>query len=175
MNRVVPILALALVLAGIMGLAAVSLLTQASENETLSQGFFSPFGGMMGGGVMGRGMMNSGMMQNMLGGANYGYAPYANATPVPADTPIDREIKITARNFQFDPVRIAVRQGETIKFIIANQDVIPHDFVGAFGKIGYIFAPANTTQSVVWVASQKGTYVALCTFHPGMQIQIVVE
>lgn len=124
----------------------------------------------MGPGGMG-GMMGGGMM----GGRGFGYAPYANATPVPADKPIDREIKITARNFQFDPTRIAVKQGETVKFVIANQDVIPHDFVSTSGRINYALLPANASQSVVWVASQEGTYVALCTFHPGMQLQIVVE
>jgi len=159
------VLALALVSIGVIGLIAVGCQTQSVTPFNNPQGFGFP-NGMMGPGMMGGGMM---------GGRGYGYAPRVNATPVPATQAVDREIKIVAHNFQFDPARVVVKKGETVKFVIANQDVIPHNLVSANGKIAYTFLPANATASVVWVASEKGNYVALCTFHPGMQMQIVVE
>lgn len=138
------------------------------------------FGGnMMGGnGMMGSwngsngfgGMMNGGMMGGFFS------APSVNATPVPSTQKVDREIQITARNFKFDPTRVEVKKGETIKFTIANQDNFAHNVVSQDGKLGYTLLPANQTTSVVWAApNQAGTYTVICTFHPGMQFQIVVE
>lgn len=163
MNRAIPILALVLIAVGTVGLAAVG--CQSKTPFGNSQGFGFPGGGMMGG--------NGGMMGGR--GFGYGNAPNVNATPVPASQPIDREVKITARNLQFDPARVVVKKGETVKFVIANQDAAAHNFVSQDGNITYTFLPPNATQSVVWVAPEKGTYIALCTFHAGMQMQIVVE
>ncbi len=166
MNRAIPVLALVLIATGAVGLLAVGYQSQTPFGNPQGYGF--PSGGMMGrsdGGMMsGRGMMGG-----------YDYAPNVNATPVPASQPIDREVKITARNLQFDPARVVVKKGETVKFTIVNQDAVVHNFVSQDGNIVYTFLPANATQSVVWVAQEKGTYTALCTFHAGMQIQIVVE
>lgn len=160
MNRAVPVLALVLIALGVVGLIVAGRQTQTPF--TPQQGFGFP-GGMMGG--PGR--------NGMMGG--YGYAPNANATPIPSDKPIDREVKITARNLQFDPTRVVVKNGETIRFTITNQDAVVHNFVSQGGNITYSFLPPNATQSVVWVAPEKGTYTVLCTFHAGMQMQIIVE
>src|SRR5581483_4345856 len=129
------------------------------------------FGGMMNGnGMMGGGMMGGGMM----GGWNN--TPNVNATPVPSTQKIDREVTLTARNFKFSPATITVKKGETVKFTIVNQDSFAHNFVSRDGSITYTELPANATQSVTWVApAQTGTFTAICTYHPGMQLQIVVE
>ena len=171
MNRAIPVLALVLIAVGAVGLVAVGCQSQTPFGN--SQGFGFPGGGMMGG--FGSGMMggNGGMMGGR--GFGYGNAPNVNATPVPASQPIDREVKITARNLQFDPARVVVKKGETVKFTITNQDAVAHNFISQNGNITYTFLPPNATQSVVWVASEPGTYTALCTFHAGMQMQIVVE
>ena len=116
---------------------------------------------------------NSGMM----GGRGFGYGnpPNVNATPAPSDKPIDREIKITARNLRFDPASVVVKTGETVKFTITNQDAVAHNFISQDGNIAYTPLPPNATQSVVWLAQEKGTYTALCTLHADMQMQVVVE
>ncbi len=176
MNRAIPILALALIVAGIIGFVAAMLFSQTQTVLSPSEGYSSPYGGMMGRRMMG-GVMGGGMMGRMMRGrsGNFGNDPYTNPSSVPAGTPIDREVKITARNFQFDPARVTVKQGETVRFVIANQDPVPHDLVSRAGRISYTLLPPNATQSVVWIASARGTYPALCTFHPGMQLQILVE
>jgi plastocyanin len=161
MNRAIPILAFVLIAIGIVGLIALGWVAP------------MPFSYPQGYGVPGGGMMDGRGGHGMMGG--YGYAPNANATPVPSDRSIDREVKITARNLRFDPTRVAVKKGETIRFTIANQDGVAHNFVSQDGAITYTFLPPNATQSVVWVAPERGTYTAFCTFHAGMQLQIVVE
>ncbi len=162
MNRANPVLPLALIAIGILGLVTVGCLASAPFSPAPAQGF--PNGGMMGG-MMGRGGM-------MGGRSSY---PGVTVTPVPSNQPVDREIKLTARNSQFDPARVTVKVGETIRFTVSNQDSVAHNFVSEDGGIAYINVPPGGTQSVVWVAPEKGTYTALCTFHAGMQTQIVVE
>jgi plastocyanin len=156
MNRLVPILAFSMIAIGVAGLVVVGYLSQSFHG--FSQGYGLPYG-MMSPGMMGR----------------YGHVPNVNATPIPSDKPIDREVKIVARNGQFDPTRLTVKKGENIQFMVANQDGVAHNFISQDGKIAYTFLPPNTTQSVIWVAPEQGTYTALCTFHAGMQLKIVVE
>ncbi len=179
MNRAIPVLALVLIGLGVLGLVAVGVLFQSPLAYNSPQQNFAPFGMTLaphasagvGGPSTGSGW------RGMMGGRGFGYgnAPTVNATPVPASQPIDREVKITARNLQFDPARVVVKKGETVKFTIVNQDAVAHNFVSQDGNITYTFLPPNAMQSVVWVAPEKGTYTALCTFHAGMQMQIVVE
>lgn len=126
-------------------------------------------GNMMGGGGM---MGNSGMM-------GYGYSqtgPIVQPTPIGATSvPADREIQISAASFRFTPDRIAVKPGETVRFVITNQDNALHNFVVQDTGLPYLPLPAGTTQSVVWTAPTKvSTYTALCTLHAGMSLAIVV-
>lgn len=143
------------------------------------------FGGMMSGsGMMGNwngnngsgGMMNGyGMMgRGMMGGWNN--TPNVNVTPVPSTHKVDREIQLTAHNFQFDPTHVTAKAGETVKFTIVNQDNFAHNAVSQGGALPYTVLPANQTTSILWAApKQAGTYTVICTWHPGMQFQIVVE
>ena len=172
MNRAIPVLAIALIAIGVLGLVAVGAQFQSSQTYHSPPQNFAPFG-MMGGLNGGRMGGNGGMMGGY--GFGYGNAPSVNATPVSTSQPIDREIKITARDLKFDPARVIMKKGETVKFTITNQDAVSHNFVSQDGKIAYTFLPPNATQSVVWVAAKPGTFTALCTFHAGMQMQIVVE
>ena len=127
-------------------------------------------GGMMGG----NGMMGGGMMDQMHGGIDD--APTVNATPVPPNQPVDREVKLIARNSRFEPALINVKRGETIRFTIENQDQFAHNFVSQQANIAYTLLPAKATERVVWAAPKAaGTFTVHCTFHPGMQAQVVVE
>ncbi len=42
---------------------------------------------------------------------------------------VDRVIFINADDIKFDPKAITVRVGETVKFVITNHGVMPHEFV----------------------------------------------
>ena len=166
MNSKTLVFAFALIIIGLVGLVAVGCQS--------APGFAFPNGMMGNGGMMGGGLMNGGMMGGMHGGLNA--APNVNVTPDAPNQPIDRDINITARNFQFDPPHAIVRKGETVKFVIANQDAFAHNFVSQPGGIPYTLLPANATVSLVWRAPQEAkAFDVLCTYHPGMRIQIVGE
>ncbi len=132
-------------------------------------------GGMMDGGHMGGGMMGNG---GMMGGYGYGQsAPTAEPTPLGATPiPVDEEIQITALNLRFSPAEIAVKPGETVRFVVANDDPYLHNFVGEQAGIPFLKLPGNTTQTVTWTApATKKIYTALCTLHPGMSLSIIVK
>ncbi len=130
------------------------------------------FGGMMRGGMMGNAYGNG--YGGMMGGWNN--APNVIATPVPSSQKIDREIQMTVSNFQYSPTQVTVKAGETVKFSIANQDRFAHNVVSVQGKLANTVLAPNQTTSIVWSApNQPGTYTVICTWHPGMQFNIVVE
>jgi len=139
--------------------------------------FYGP--GMMGNGGMG--MMGGGHMGvpgGMMGGSGYSqYAPTAEPTPVGATpAPVDQEVSLTAINLRFSPDEITVQPGATVRFTIANNDPVVHNFVGQEADIPYLPLPANTTQTLTWTApNAEGAYAALCTLHPGMTFVIDVE
>src|SRR3990172_4653317 len=117
---------------------------------------------MMGNGVPGGGMMGGGMM------GGYGYnqsAPTAEPTPIGATPmPVDEEIRITAANVRFSPTQITVRSGETVRFVVTNNDPFLHNFVSPEAGIPFLNLPGNNIQTVTWTApTTKGAYTALCT------------
>ena len=139
-----------------------------------------PGGMMSGGGMMGGGHMGGGMMGNggMMGGYGYGQsAPTAEPTPLGATPiPVDEEIQITALNLRFSPAEIAVKPGETLRFVVTNDDPYLHNFVSQEASIPFLNLPGNTTQTLTWTApTADGIYTALCTLHPGMTLTIIVK
>ena len=139
---------------------------------TQSLPYFGYGAGMMGRG-MGSGMMGaygSGHMGGMMGG--YGVAP--QGTPSPVDE--DAFAQLTATDFRFDPATITVKVGEAVRLVIANKDSVPHNLYSPDVPIAYTLLPVGATQSVTFTApTATGTYLAVCTFHPGMTLQIVVK
>jgi plastocyanin len=126
--------------------------------------------GGYGGWGMGPGM-HAGMM-----GAYGGWGDPYGVTPPGTPVPVDQEIELVASNFRFDPARVTVTAGQTVRLVVANQDGVPHNLYGTDLPIAYAVLPAGLTRSVTFTApTSPGTYLAVCTFHPGMAVEIVVE
>jgi len=129
------------------------------------------------GGGMGA-MMGSGHMGGMMGGYDYNQsAPTAEPTPIGATpVPVDEEFQITALNLRFSPTEITVKPGETVRFVVTNEDRYLHNFVSEEAGIPFLNLPGNTTGTVTWTApATEDTYTALCTLHPGMSLSIVIK
>ncbi|MBI4768910.1 MAG: cupredoxin domain-containing protein [Chloroflexi bacterium] len=128
-------------------------------------------------GGMGPGMMGAygyGHMGGMggYGGWGYGYGFTPQGTPVPAD----QEIQLSAANFRFDPASVTVNAGKTVRLVIANKDGVPHNLYGSNLALAYTLLPSGVSQSATFTApTTPGTYLAVCTFHPGMSLEIIVK
>jgi plastocyanin len=176
-SKVVVIGSLAVVAALLLSACGV-VQRPAIAQPTAAPGYGPRPGGMMGGGHMGGGMMgNGGMMGGGMMGNYSQSAPTAEPTPIGATPiPVDEEIQITALNLRFTPAEITVKPGETVRFVVTNDDPYLHNFVSQEAGIPFLNLPGNTTQTVTWTApAQIGAYTAVCTLHPGMRLSIVVE
>ncbi len=179
MNRFFKFYAVAsLIIAAALLLSACGVVQRpAIAQPTVAPGYGSGPGRMMGGGgMMGNGGMTGG--GGMMGGYGYGQsAPTAVPTPLGATPiPVDEELQITALNLRFTPAEITVKPGESVRFVVTNNDAFLHNFVSQEAGIPFLNLPGNSTQTVTWTApAAEGTYTALCTLHPGMNLTITIK
>jgi OOP family OmpA-OmpF porin len=90
--------------------------------------------------------------------------------PVPQTTSSVSDNTIRIKNFAFDPARIKVKVGSTVRWV--NQDSVPHRILFADGADSTVLAPS---QSWSRKFDQAGTYDYACTIHPSMQGTVIVE
>jgi len=98
-------------------------------------------------------------------------APGAQATGGP------REIAVPGKNFLFNVESVAVKAGETVKFIITNADDEKHNLVG-LGDAHLISPDVGANQKVTyqWTApSMAGVYKVVCAYHPQMVFELKVQ
>ena len=129
-----------------LALSACSITTSPASRQSTAAPSYGNWPGMMsGGGMMGGGMMGGGMM------GGYGSsqsAPTAEPTPIGATpVPVDKEIQITATNLRFAPAQIAVKPGETVRFVVTNDDAFLHNFVGQEAGIPLLNLPGWRVQT----------------------------
>jgi len=88
------------------------------------------------------------------------------------------EIKVTARQWQFDPNPIRVKLGQQVRLRITSQDVTHGISIPEFG-INEILPPGQEVV-VNFKANKKGTFDLFCSVacgegHAGMRGSLVVE
>jgi|TARA_Y100000310_G_scaffold60623_1_gene55941 heme/copper-type cytochrome/quinol oxidase subunit 2 len=88
------------------------------------------------------------------------------------------EIDMIARQWDFEPATIRVKEGDRVKLNIRNVDVT-HGFVIFEFGINERLSPGKTT-TVEFIADKKGEYIFFCSVpcgigHTGMKGKLVVE
>jgi nitrosocyanin len=89
-----------------------------------------------------------------------------------------RVVEVAARQFEFDPATIEVREGEQVRLDVTSQDVT-HGF--AIEELGIDEAlPPHETKTIEFTADKAGTYVFRCSVYCGkghndMKGQLVVR
>jgi len=82
-----------------------------------------------------------------------------------------KEYTITIAAMRFEPDTLAVRRGDRVTWV--NEDLVPHTATAsakAFDS-GSI-APGGTW---TWIATEPGTQVYVCTFHPTMKGELSIR
>ena len=75
---------------------------------------------------------------------------------------------IAVRNYEFEPEAISVEVGETVTWVWEGQ--APHNVVGeGFESL------AQRSRSFRHTFDQPGTYRFVCTIHPGMRGDVIVD
>src|SRR5262245_3762784 len=99
------------------------------------------------------------------------------AKPLEEPSPAEREIKIIARRFEFQPKSISVRKGERVKLIVTSADVDHGVAIEAFG----IDQPvkAKETRVIEFTPDREGKFAFTCSVfcgdrHPDMAGELIV-
>lgn len=92
--------------------------------------------------------------------------------------PVDREITIWARRFEFIPAVITVQQGDHVRLNFKTADVSHGLFIDGYDV--NIKVNGDETVSIEFVADKAGTFKLRCSatcgpFHPFMAGKFVVE
>ncbi|MBI5227745.1 cupredoxin domain-containing protein [Candidatus Micrarchaeota archaeon] len=89
--------------------------------------------------------------------------PTPEPTPQPSPTPAPKEvtIKITAKQFSFDPGTITLKKGDTVHIIITSVDVT-HGFSIPAYDINKQIVPGSETK-IDFVADKSGTFDFRCS------------
>lgn len=75
---------------------------------------------------------------------------------------------IAVRDYEFEPGAVSVERGETVTWVWEGQAT--HNVVGDGFE-----SPAQSSGSFRHTFDQPGTYRFVCTRHPGMAGEVVVE
>jgi heme/copper-type cytochrome/quinol oxidase subunit 2 len=122
-------------------------------------------------------------------------AGVAGALLVPAPgLPRERHIKLTARQYAFDPPIVEVNRGDTVRLRITSKDVIHGFFLEAYDINASIIPdspylelthpsrpgePPKKVEEIVFVADKPGSFHFRCShtcgsMHPFMQGKLIV-
>ena len=100
-------------------------------------------------------------------------------TPPVSNPPVSgvHEIKVTARNWEFEPSTIEVKKGEKVKLLVTSTDV-PHGLAIPEYGINERLDPGKTV-TVEFTAEKAGEFTAFCSVrcgagHSKMRGKIVV-
>ena len=100
------------------------------------------------------------------------------ATAVAQSSGSVKEFTMTAKQFEFAPSTITVKEGDTVKLRITSMDVTHGFSLPDFGVNAQL--PVGETKDVEFVADKKGAYTFACSVmcgsgHSGMKGMLVVE
>jgi cytochrome c oxidase subunit 2 len=117
------------------------------------------------------------LKRSCLGVVVSGLAFLSAGVCVASEPPVQREIKVVARKFAFEPKTITVRKGELVKLIVTSEDVAHGIAIEAFGVDQRI--DARQTKVVEFTASREGRFPISCSVfcgdgHPDMNGELVV-
>jgi len=89
-----------------------------------------------------------------------------------------REVKLTAKQFSFEPAEIRVKQGERIKLTVTSTDTTHGIAIPAFNV--NLTLEANQVASAEFTADKKGTFPFFCSVfcgsgHSAMKGSLIVE
>jgi plastocyanin len=76
---------------------------------------------------------------------------------------------VVEKNFAFEPAQITVKVGDTVTF--DNQDTTAHNVKVGDQDLG----AQQPGKQVTWKAEKAGTFPIVCTIHPSMTGQVVVQ
>ena len=92
---------------------------------------------------------------------------------VRAGSDAPKVVTVEIRNFAFQPATVTVHPGDTVEW--KNEDSAPHTATAQSPKPGFDSGAIQSGAKWRYDAREKGTYNYICTFHPYMKGQLIVQ
>jgi uncharacterized cupredoxin-like copper-binding protein len=90
-----------------------------------------------------------------------------------------RELKFTAKEFEFSPKELRLKTGEKVNITLSNTGALEHDLKLDALKIHIHTLPGKTTKGSFTAPTQPGEYEIPCTIaghkEQGMVLKLIVE
>lgn len=96
-----------------------------------------------------------------------------NAGRVQAGSDPPRVVTVEIRNFAFDPATVTVHPGDTVEW--KNDDSALHTATAQSPKPGFDSGAIQSGAKWRYDAREKGAYSYICTIHPYMKGQLIVQ
>jgi plastocyanin len=78
-------------------------------------------------------------------------------------------VDVEIRNYEYKPQNVTVKVGQTVRW--TNNDTVLHDVVGSGIESEYL----QKGERFTYTFEEEGTYQYICTIHPWMEGEVVVE
>ena len=98
---------------------------------------------------------------------------FINPGPVEAGSDGPKVVTVEIHNFAFQPATVTVHPGDTVEW--KNEDSAPHTATAVTPKPGFDSGPIKSGATWRYNAQEKGTYNYICTIHPYMKGQLIVQ
>jgi cytochrome c oxidase subunit 2 len=89
-------------------------------------------------------------------------AALASARQDPATATAPRVIEVVAKQFEFEPARIEVTDGERVRLLVKSADSVHGLQIKKF-RVNTLIPRGGTPVSIDFVASGPGTYEIMCS------------
>jgi len=78
-------------------------------------------------------------------------------------------IDVEIRDYKYIPQNLTVKVGQTVRW--TNNDTVLHDVVGSGIESEYL----QKGETFTYTFEEEGTYQYICTIHPWMEGEVIVE
>ena len=105
-----------------------------------------------------------------------GFPSHASAgRPANSGSAQPKVVTVVIRAFKFEPATVTVHAGDTVEW--KNEDIVPHTATadGSSEKPAFDSGTIKTGATWRFVAPEKGTYNYICTLHPNMKGELIVQ
>jgi len=110
----------------------------------------------------------------LIAAAGFPSLASAGRSADPGSAP-QKTVTVTIRAFKFEPATVTVNAGDTVEW--KNEDIVPHTATadGSPEKPAFDSGTIKTGATWRYVAPEKGTYNYICTLHPNMKGELIVQ
>ena len=110
----------------------------------------------------------------LIAAAGFPSLASAGRSANPGSAP-QKMVTVTIRAFKFEPATVTVNVGDTVEW--KNDDIVPHTATADGEAQKPVFDSGTIQTGATWryVVRNKGTYNYICTLHPNMKGELIVQ